>query len=97
MTSTTVSAAERIRVLNDAFRRTFVGGMVMITAGVGVRSDAAPAREEPGLFVGPATNPELAQIARQMRRGGCFKERLNRTEPHGLEPDPKVLELSTAA
>ena len=34
MTSITVSTAERIRALNDAFRRTFVGGMVMITAGV---------------------------------------------------------------
>ena len=34
MTSTTLSTAERIRALNDAFRRTFVGGMVMITAGV---------------------------------------------------------------
>ena len=34
MTSTTVTTAERIRALNDAFRRTFVGGMVMITAGV---------------------------------------------------------------
>jgi hypothetical protein len=34
MNSTTVSAADRIRALNDAFRRTFVGGMVMITAGV---------------------------------------------------------------
>ena len=34
MTSTTVSSAERIRALNDAFRRTFVGGAVMITAGV---------------------------------------------------------------
>ena len=34
MTSTTVSPAERIRALNDAFRRTFVGGAVMITAGV---------------------------------------------------------------
>jgi Protein of unknown function (DUF3768) len=34
MTSTTVSNAERIRALNDAFRRTFVGGMVLITAGV---------------------------------------------------------------
>src|SRR5260370_30775147 len=38
MTSTTVSTAERIRALNDAFRRTFVGGAVMITAGV----DALP-------------------------------------------------------
>ena len=34
MTSTTVSNAETIRALNDAFRRTFVGGMVLITAGV---------------------------------------------------------------
>ena len=34
MTSATVSTAERIRALNDAFRRTFVGGAVMITAGV---------------------------------------------------------------
>ena len=34
MTSTTTSSAERIRALNDAFRRTFVGGAVMITAGV---------------------------------------------------------------
>jgi Protein of unknown function (DUF3768) len=34
MTSTTVSNAETIRALNDAFRRTFIGGMVMITAGV---------------------------------------------------------------
>ncbi len=34
MTSTTLSTAERIRALNDAFRRTFVGGMVVITAGV---------------------------------------------------------------
>jgi hypothetical protein len=34
MSSTTVSNAETIRTLNDAFRRTFVGGMVMITAGV---------------------------------------------------------------
>src|SRR5277367_1070868 len=34
MTSTTVITAERIRALNDAFRRTFVGGMVMITTGV---------------------------------------------------------------
>ena len=34
MTSTTVSAADRIRALNDDFRRTFVGGMIMITSGV---------------------------------------------------------------
>ncbi len=34
MTTAPVSTAERIRALNDAFRRTFVGGMVMITAGV---------------------------------------------------------------
>jgi hypothetical protein len=35
MTSTTDSKSERIRTLNDAFRTTFVGGAVMITAGVG--------------------------------------------------------------
>ena len=34
MTSTTESKADRIRSLNDAFRRTFIGGAVMITAGV---------------------------------------------------------------
>ena len=34
MTSTTDSKTDRIRALNDAFRRTFVGGAVMITAGV---------------------------------------------------------------
>ena len=34
MTCTTASAAERIRALNDDFRRTFVGGLVVITAGV---------------------------------------------------------------
>jgi len=34
MTATTESRTGRIRELNDAFRRTFVGGAVMITAGV---------------------------------------------------------------
>jgi len=34
MTTATVSTSERIRALNDAFRRTFVGGAVMITVGV---------------------------------------------------------------
>ena len=37
MTTTTTNAetkTDRIRSLNDAFRRTFVGGAVMITAGV---------------------------------------------------------------
>ena len=34
MISTTASNAETIRALNDDFRRTFVGGAVMITAGV---------------------------------------------------------------
>ena len=34
MTSKTESRTGRIRELNDAFRRTFVGGAVMITAGV---------------------------------------------------------------
>jgi hypothetical protein len=34
MTNTTESKADRIRALNDAFRRTFVGGAVMVTQGV---------------------------------------------------------------
>jgi hypothetical protein len=34
MTCSTQSKADRIRDLNDAFRRTFVGGAVMITQGV---------------------------------------------------------------
>lgn len=34
MTDTTDSKTDRIRALNDAFRRSFVGGAVMITAGV---------------------------------------------------------------
>ena len=34
MNPTTESKTDRIRALNDDFRRTFVGGAVMITAGV---------------------------------------------------------------
>ena len=34
MNTTTESKTDRIRALNDDFRRTFAGGMVMITAGV---------------------------------------------------------------
>jgi len=34
MTNTTKSKTNRIRNLNDAFRRTFIGGAVMITQGV---------------------------------------------------------------
>jgi len=34
MTCTAKSNTDRIRKLNDAFRRTFVGGAVMITAGI---------------------------------------------------------------
>jgi hypothetical protein len=39
MTDTTVSTTERIRELNDGFRRTFVGGAVMIIAGVEAMPD----------------------------------------------------------
>ena len=39
MTDTTVSTADRIRELNDDFRRTFVGGVVLITAGVEAMPD----------------------------------------------------------
>jgi hypothetical protein len=34
MTAATQSKTDRIRALNDAFRRSFIGGAVMITAGV---------------------------------------------------------------
>jgi hypothetical protein len=44
------------------------------TEKLGVRSDTALASDDgPGLFIGPATNPELAQIARQLRRGSASK------------------------
>ena len=46
MTSTTVTTVERIRALNDAFRCTFVGGAVMITAGV----EALPAEQRRSLL-----------------------------------------------
>jgi len=46
MTSTTASTVERIRALNDDFRRTFVGGAVMITAGV----EAMPAEQRRSLL-----------------------------------------------
>jgi hypothetical protein len=39
MTSTTESTTDCIRTLNDDFRRTFVGGAVMITAGVEAMPD----------------------------------------------------------
>jgi hypothetical protein len=34
MTSTTLSETDKIRDLNDAFRRTFIGGAVVVTSGV---------------------------------------------------------------
>ena len=46
MTSTIVPTVERIRELNDDFRRTFVGGAVMITAGV----EAMPAEQRRSLL-----------------------------------------------
>ncbi len=46
MTSTTVSKSESIRALNDDFRRTFVGGLVVITAGV----EAMPADQRKSLL-----------------------------------------------
>ena len=46
MTSTTASTVDRIRALNDDFCRTFVGGMVVITAGV----EAMPADQRKSLL-----------------------------------------------
>ena len=46
MNTTTESKTERIRALNDDFRRTFVGGAVMITAGV----EALPAEQRRSLL-----------------------------------------------
>ena len=46
MTTTTESRTDRIRDLNDDFRRTFVGGAVMITAGV----DAMPVEQRRALL-----------------------------------------------
>ena len=46
MTSTTAPTADRIRALNDDFRRTFVGGLVVITAGV----EALPAEQRRALL-----------------------------------------------
>jgi hypothetical protein len=47
MTDITVSTIERIRELNDDFRRTFVGGVVLITAGV----EAMPDEQRRSLLV----------------------------------------------
>ena len=46
MNTTTASKTDRIRALNDEFRRTFVGGAVMITAGV----EAMPAEQRKSLL-----------------------------------------------
>jgi hypothetical protein len=46
VTSTTVSTIERIRELNDELRHTFVGGLVVITAGV----EAMPAEQRRSLL-----------------------------------------------
>ena len=46
MTDTTVSTTDRIRALNDDFRRSFVGGLVVITAGV----EAMPAERRKSLL-----------------------------------------------
>jgi Protein of unknown function (DUF3768) len=46
MTNTNLTKTDVIRALNDAFRRSFVGGAVMITAGV----EAIPAEQRRSLL-----------------------------------------------
>ncbi len=46
MSSATQAKTDRIRELNDAFRHTFVGGVVMITAGI----EALPAEQRRSLL-----------------------------------------------
>jgi Protein of unknown function (DUF3768) len=46
MTNTNLTKTDVIRALNDAFRRSFVGGAVMITAGV----EAMPAEQRRSLL-----------------------------------------------
>jgi hypothetical protein len=46
MTNTSLTKTDTIRALNDVFRRTFVGGAVMITAGV----EAMPAERRRSLL-----------------------------------------------
>ena len=53
MTSTAMSTSDRIRALNDEFRRTFVGGAVMITAGV----EAMPLDQRRSLLERRPTKP----------------------------------------
>jgi hypothetical protein len=43
----------------------------------------SPAGDEPGLFIGPSTNPELAQIARQTASRGASKSASTEPKPHG--------------
>jgi hypothetical protein len=78
MTSTTVSNAETIRALNDDFRRTFVGGAVMITAGI----EAMPLEQRRSLLAkvrdfedfGEDNDPHLEHDFGSIDQGGvrCF-------------------------
>ena len=74
MTSTTVSPAERIRALNDAFRRTFVGGMVMITAGV----EAMPVEQRRSLLAEGSRLRRLHRRQRSPRRTRLRRDRRGR-------------------
>jgi hypothetical protein len=46
MTNTNLTKTDAVRALNDAFRRSFVGGAVMITAGI----EAMPAEQRRSLL-----------------------------------------------
>ena len=74
MTSTTVSPVERIRALNDAFRRTFVGGMVLITAGV----EAMPVEQRRSLLAEGSRLRRLHRRQRSPRRTRLRRDRRGR-------------------
>ena len=69
-----MSTAERIRALNDAFRRTFVGGMVMITAGV----EAMPVAQRRSLLQKVRAFDAFTRRQRSPRRTRLRRDRRGR-------------------